>query len=141
MRVLISTFLAMMVGSILGCSSLRTTESLVPSVIGKWRIHQTNAGGQEFTGTLNLQKEGSHFSGSVSWNNYIRAAITDGTVSTGPSAEQGSIVSFVIEYDSGLRGKYYATLSFDGKELFDGTTVVIEGGSDSGTWNATLIED
>jgi len=113
----------------------------MPSVFGKWRIHQTNSGGQEFTGILNLQQEGSHFSGSVSWNHYRRATITNGTVTVGQSTEQGSIVSFIIEYDGGLRGKYYATLSSDGKMLFDGTTVVVKGGNDSGIWNATLIED
>jgi len=140
MRAFIFTFVAIMVGSILGCSSLHTTESAVPSVVGSWRIQQTNAGGQEFAGTLNLQQEGSHFSGSVSWDHYRRATIINGTVSGGQSTELGSIVSFIIEYDGGLRGRYYATLSRDGKELFDGTTVII-GGSDSGAWNATLIED
>ena len=141
MRMLMTTLFMILFGAIVGCSSLRTPESEVPSVSGKWRIQQTNAGGSEFTGTLTLEQHGSGFSGSVSWNHHGRSRIVNGTVSGEASKQQGSIVCFVIEYDGELRGKYYATLNPTHKLLFDGTAIVIQGGSDTGIWNATLIEE
>ena len=141
MRITVATLVMIVCLSIPGCSSFRTPEAGVPSISGKWRIEQTNAGGPEFTGTLILDQHGSGFSGSVTWDNHGKAKIVNGTVSRGASTGQGSIISFVIEYDGGLKGKYYATLNASGKMLVDGATIAIQGSSDMGVWNARLIEE
>ena len=139
MRVSAASLFMIMICALVGCSSIRSSGSGVPLVSGNWRIQQTNAGGEEFTGILSLEQRGSSFSGSVTWDHHQRAAIVKGIVGGGTDLE--SLISFVIEYDGGLQGKYYATLNSAGNELNDGASLVIKGGHDLGMWNARLIQE
>lgn len=69
---------------------------------GRWRIHQRNNGGAEYTGTLHFTQYGNTVSGHVLWDNHAPGTLS-GYIKDGR-------VFFVVGYPGGLVGNYSANI-------------------------------
>lgn len=92
---------------------------------GSWLVHQTNANGAVYTGSLVITQHGDRLSGRAEWDNHVVGTVSGRVV--------GNRLEIAVRYPGDLIGYYSADIS--GNQLQNGSCQDNKGGKPC-TWRA-----